>query len=70
MAGEDFGNKPGGAEKAKSKHSPLDKVFNKGLREDEKWKGLLKMLKIIEDRNKGQLLTRQFNINNEQEKNF
>ena len=36
LAREDFGNKPGAVGKAKSKYSPLGKVFNKGLREDEK----------------------------------
>ena len=58
LAREDFGNKPGAVGKAKSKYSPLGKVFNKGLREDEKWKAILKILKNIEDKSKQQLLTR------------
>lgn len=52
LAGEDFGYKPGGVEKDKSVYSPLGEVFHKGLKEDEKEKG-------IEVKNKEQLLIRQ-----------
>ena len=59
MPREDLGYKPGGVEKAKSKYSPWGKVFNKGLKEDKKEKGILKILKNIEVKNKEQLLTRK-----------
>ena len=52
MAGEDLGLKPSTVEQAKSDYSPLGKIFNKGLSEDDKNKGLLKRLKYIEDENK------------------
>ena len=41
-------------EQAKFEYSPLGKVFNKGLNEDEK-EGLFKRLKNIEDKNEKQL---------------
>ena len=54
MTGEDLWYKPGVVEKAKFEFSPLGKVFNKVLKEDDEKEGLLKRLKIIEDKNKGQ----------------
>ena len=54
MTGEDLRYKPGVVEKAKFEFSPLGKVFNKVLKEDDEKEGLLKRLKIIEDKNKGQ----------------
>ena len=54
MTGEDLWYKPGVVEKAKFEFSPLGKVFNKALKEDDEKEGLLKRLKIIEDKNKGQ----------------
>ena len=54
MTGEDLRYKPGVVEKAKFEFSPLGKVFNKVLKEDGEKEGLLKRLKIIEDKNKGQ----------------
>ena len=55
LAGENLGLKPSTAEKAKFEYSPLGKVFNKGLSEDDKKEGLLKRLKNIERKNKVQL---------------
>ena len=47
-------NKPGVLEKVNLGYSPLCKLFNKGLEEDDKKEGLLKRLKNIEDKNKEQ----------------
>ena len=52
LTGEDLGLKPSTIEQAKFEHSPLGKIFNKGLSEDDKKEGLLKRLKNIEDKNK------------------
>ena len=54
MTGEDLGHKPGVIQKAKFEHSPLVKVYNKGLDEKNK-KGLLKRLKNTEGKNEQQL---------------
>ena len=54
MTGEDLWYKPGVVEKGKLEYSPLGKVLNKVFKEDDKKEGLLKRLKIIEDKNKGQ----------------
>ena len=51
MTGEDLGLKPSTVEQAKFEYSPLGKIFNKGLSEDDKKEGLLKRLKNIEDKN-------------------
>ena len=51
LTGEDLGLKPSTVEKAKFEYSPLGKIFNKGLSEDDKKEGLLKKLKNIEDKN-------------------
>ena len=53
--GEDLGLKPSTIEKTKFEYSPLGKIFNKGLSEDDKKEGLLKRLKNIEDKNEVQL---------------
>ena len=42
LTGEDLGYKPGVLEKVKFKYSPLGKVFNKGLDENDKKQGLWK----------------------------
>ena len=52
MTGEDLGLKPSTIEQAKFEYSPLGKIFNKGLSEDDKKEGILKRLKNIEDENK------------------
>ena len=54
LIGEDLGLKTITVEQAKFEYSPLGKVFNKGLNEDEK-EGLFKRLKNIEDKNEKQL---------------
>ena len=41
--------------KTKFEYSPLGKIFNKGLSEDDKEEGLLKKLKNIEGKNEAQL---------------
>ena len=55
LTGEDLGLKPSTVEKAKFEYSPLGKIFNKGLSEEDKKEGLLKKLKNIEDKNEQQL---------------
>ena len=54
LAGEDLGLKPNTIEQARFAYSPLGKIFNKGLSEDDKEKELFKRLKNIEDKNKDQ----------------
>ena len=55
LTGEDLGPKPSIIEKTKFEYSPLGKIFNKGLSEEDKKEGLLKKLKNIEDKNEKQL---------------
>ena len=55
LTGEDLGLKPSIIEKTKFEYSPLGKIFNKGLSEEDKKEGLLKKLKNIEDKNEKQL---------------
>ena len=47
-----MGLKPSTVEHAKFEYSPLGKVFNKGLEEEEEKEGLLKRLKNVEDHRK------------------
>ena len=42
-------------EQAKFDYSPLGKIFNKGLTEEDKKEGLLKRVKNIEDKSEEQL---------------
>ena len=58
LTGEDLGLKPSTVEKAKFEYSPLGKIFNKGLSEEDKKEGLLKKLKNIEDKNEEMLKIR------------
>ena len=55
LTGEDLDLKPSTVEQAKFEYSPLGKIFNKGLSEEDKKEGLLKKLKNIEDKNEQQL---------------
>ena len=55
LIGEDLGLKPSTVEQAKFEYSALGKIFNKGLKEDDKKEGLLKRLKNIEGKNEEQL---------------
>ena len=52
MIGEDLNLKPSTAEQAKFEYSPLGKIFNKGLSEEDKKQGILKRLENIKDKNK------------------
>ena len=52
LTGEDLGLKPSAVEQARFEHSPLGKIFNKGLSEDDKKEGLFKSLKNIENAQK------------------
>ena len=54
LTGEDLNYKPSTVDQAKFDHSSLSKFFNKGLKEEKK-KGVLKRLEIIEDKNEEQL---------------
>ena len=47
LTGENLGLKPSIIEQTKFEYSPLGKVFNKGLDEDDKKEGLFKRLKNI-----------------------
>ena len=64
LTGEDLGLKPSNIEQAKFEYSPLGKIFNKGLNEDDKKEGLIKRLKNIDDKSEKQLKA----IENENEK--
>ena len=55
LTGADVSLRPSIAEQAKFEYSPLGKIFNKGLSEDDKKEGLFKRLKNIEDKNEEQL---------------
>ena len=50
-----MGYKPDPLLKANFEYSPLSQVFNKGFDKDDKNEGLLKRLKIIEDKADNQL---------------
>ena len=52
LTGENLRLKPSIIEQGKFEYSPLGKIFNKRLSEEEKKEGLLKILKNIEDKNK------------------
>ena len=58
LTGEDLGLKPSTVEQAKFEYSPLGKIFNKGLNEEDKKGGLLKKLKNIEYKNEQLLKTK------------
>ena len=51
LTGEDLALKPSASEQTKFEYSPLGKIFNKGLSEEDKKKGILKGLKNIKDKN-------------------
>ena len=55
LTGEDLGLKPSTVEQAKFEYSPLGKIFNKGLSEEDKKAGLFKRIKNIENKNEEQL---------------
>ena len=51
LTGEDLDLKPSTIEQTKFEYSPLGKIFNKGLSEDDKKEGLFKRLENIKDKN-------------------
>ena len=53
LTGEDLGLKSSTIEQAKLEYSPLGKIFNKGLSEDDEKEGFFKRLKNIENAQKG-----------------
>ena len=55
LTGEDLDLKPSTVAQAKFEYSPLGKIFNKGLIENDKKEGIFKKLKNIENKNKEQL---------------
>ena len=57
LTGEDLGLKPSTVEQAKFEYSPLGKIFNKGLSEDDEKEELLKGLENIKDKNEEILST-------------
>ena len=75
LTGQDLNYKPSTVEQAKLDCSPLSKFSNRGLKEEEEKKGLLKRLKNIEDKNEKQLDEiayqgkKQLDIINEQGRN-
>ena len=60
-----MGCKPDVVQKAKFEYSRLGRVFNKGLKTDEKQEGLLKRLKNIEDKTDNQLKAIKVNKNSQ-----
>ena len=55
LTGEALDLKPSTVAQAKFEYSPLGKIFNKRLSEEDKKEGLFKRLKSIEDKNEEQL---------------
>ena len=55
LTGEDLGYEPGALEQARFDYSPLSKFLKKGLKEDKKKEGPLKILKNIKGKNDEQL---------------
>ena len=55
LTGEDLSLKPSTIEQAKFEYSPLGKIFNKGLSEDNKKERLFKRLKNFKNENEEQL---------------
>ena len=52
LTGKDLGLKPSTVDQAKFEYSPLGKIFNKGLSEDDKKEGFFQRLKNIENAQK------------------
>ena len=52
LTGEDLGLKPNTIEQTRFEYSPLGKIFNKGLSEDDKKEGLFQRLKNVENAQK------------------
>ena len=67
LTGEDLGLKPSTVEQAKFEYSPLGKIFNKGLSEDDKKEGLFKRLKNLEGKIKSKNKKESEPIKNEEQ---
>ena len=67
LTGEDLGLKPSTIEQAKFEYSPLGKIFNKELSEEDRKEGLFKILENINDKNEEILNT--FDTTNKTPKN-
>ena len=67
LAGEDLGLKASTIEQARFEYSPLGKIFNKGLSEDDKKEGLFKRLKNIEGKIKSENKKESEPIKNEKQ---
>ena len=67
LTGEDLDLKPSTVEQAKFEYSPLGKIFNKGLSEEDRKEGLLKRLENNKDKNEE--LLNVFNTTNKASKN-
>ena len=67
LTGEDLDLKPSTVEQAKFEYSPLGKIFNKGLSEEDRKEGLLKRLENIKDKNEE--LLNAFSTTNKASKN-
>ena len=59
--------KPSTVEQAKFEYSPLGKIFNKGLSEEDKKEGLFKRLENVKDKNE-ELINRFSTINTSKNK--
>ena len=67
LTGKDLDLKPSTIEQAKFEYSPLGKIFNKGLSEDDKKDGLFKRLKNIEGKIKSENKKESEPIKNEEQ---
>ena len=67
LTDEDLDLKPSTVEQAKFEYSPLGKIFNKGLSEEDKKEGLFKRLENIKDKNEE--LINRFSTTNKASKN-
>ena len=67
LTGVDLDLKPSTVEQAKFECSPLGKVFNKGLSEEDQKEGLFKRLENIKDKNEE--LINRFSTTNKASKN-
>ena len=54
LTGEDLGLRPSTVEQVEFEYSPLGKIFNKGLSENDKKEGLFKRLKNIKSKIKSE----------------
>ena len=70
LTGEDLGYKPSVFEPARFEYSPLGKIFNKGLKEEDKKEWTLKRLRNIEDKNEEQLKAIKNNTENIKKKSL